>query len=52
MYLRGEEEDYETYTEREEKLKNDSEFQELMRQGIAIVAETERILKESEKENG
>lgn len=52
MYLRGEEEDYETYTEREEKLKNDPEFQELMRQGIAIVAETERILKESEKENG
>ena len=52
MYLRGEEEDYETYTEREEKLKNDPELQALIQQGMNIIAETERILKESEKENG
>lgn len=50
MYLRGEEEDYKTYAEHEEKLKNDPEFQELMRQGIAIMAETERILKGSKDE--
>ena len=50
MYLRGEEEDYKTYAEREEKLKNDSEFQELMKQGIDIIAKAERILKESKDE--
>ena len=50
MYLRGEDDDYVTYEEREEKLKNDSEFQELMRQGIDIIAKAERILKESKDE--
>lgn len=50
MYLRGEDDDYVTYKEREEKLKNDSEFQELMRQGIDIIAKAERILKESKDE--
>ena len=50
MYLRGEDDDYVTYEEREEKLKNDSEFQELMRQGIDIIAKAERILEESKNE--
>ena len=50
MYLRGEDDDYVTYEEREEKLKNDSEFQELMRQGIDIIAKAERILEESKDE--
>ena len=50
MYLRGEDDDYVTYEEREEKLKNDSEFQELMKQGIDIIAKAERILKESKDE--
>lgn len=50
MYLRGEDDDYVTYEEREEKLKNNSEFQELMKQGIDIIAKAERILKESKDE--
>ena len=50
MYLRGEDDDYVTYEEREEKLKNDSEFQELMRHGIDIIAKAERILEESKDE--
>lgn len=49
MYLRGEDDDYVTYSEREEKLKNDTELQALIQQGMNIIAETERILKESEK---
>lgn len=48
MYLRGEDDDYVTYVEREEKLKNDPEFQDLTKQGMAIIAETERLLKEEE----
>lgn len=48
MYLRGEDDDYVTYVEREEKLKNDPEFQDLIKQGMAIIAETERLLKEEE----
>lgn len=50
MYLRGEDDDYVTYAEREERLKNDPEFQELIRQGMSIIAETERLLQEDNNE--
>ena len=50
MYLRGEDNDYVTYAEREERLKNDPEFQELIRQGMSIIAETERLLQEDNNE--
>lgn len=49
MYLRGEDDDYKTYAEREEELKNDPELQELIKQGMEIIAETEKILKEETK---
>lgn len=47
MYLRGEEEDYKTYEEREEELRNDPEFQNLINKGMELLAKTEEILKES-----
>ena len=50
MDLRGEDNDYVTYTEREERLKNDTELQELIRQGMNIIAETERLLQEDNNE--
>ena len=50
MYLRGEDDDYVTYAEREERLKNDPEFQELIRQGMSIITETERLLQEDNNE--
>lgn len=43
MYLRGEDDDYVTYAEREERLKNDPEFQDLIKR---IIAETEKLLQE------
>ena len=50
MYLRGEDNDYVTYTEREERLKNDTELQKLIKQGMNIIAETERLLQEDNNE--
>ena len=47
MYLRGEDDDYVTYEEREEKLKNDPEFQKLIKQGMDIIAEAEELLHEN-----
>lgn len=37
MYLHGEDENYETYEEREEKLKNDPELQNLIKQSMDII---------------
>lgn len=45
MYLHGEDEDYETYEEREEKLKNDPELQNLIKQSMDIINETDKLLK-------
>ena len=50
MYLRGEDDDYVTYAEREERLKNDTELQKLIKQGMNIIAETERLLQEDNNE--
>lgn len=47
MYLRGEDDDYVTYEEREERLKNDPEFQKLIKQGMDIIAEAEELLHEN-----
>ena len=47
MYLRGEDDDYVTYEEREERLKNDPELQKLIKQGIDIIAEAEELLHEN-----
>lgn len=38
MYLRGEEEDYKTYEERENELKNDLEYQNLIKQSIELLS--------------
>ena len=50
MYLHGEDEDYETYEEREEKLKNDPELQNLIKQSMDIINETDKLLKEYDNE--
>ena len=47
MYLRGEDDDYVTYEEREERLKNDPELQKLIKQGMNIIAEAEELLHEN-----
>ena len=47
MYLRGEDDDYVTYEEREERLKNDPELQKLIKQGMDIIAEAEELLHEN-----
>ena len=47
MYLHGEDNDYVTYEEREERLKNDPELQKLIKQGIDIIAEAEELLHEN-----
>lgn len=50
MYLHGEDENYETYEEREEKLKNDPELQNLIKQSMDIINETDKLLKEYNNE--
>lgn len=50
MYLHGEDKDYETYEEREEKLKNDPELQNLIKQSMDIINETDKLLKEYDNE--
>ena len=47
MYLRGEDDDYVTYEEREERLKNDPELQKLIKQGMDIIAEADELLHEN-----
>lgn len=44
MYLRGEEEDYKTYEERENELINDSEYQNLIEQTIGLLKKAEELL--------
>lgn len=46
VYLHGEEEDYVTYEEREEKLRNDPEFQKMIQDGMSLIAEAEALLKD------
>lgn len=50
MYLHGEDENYETYEEREEKLKNAPELQNLIKQSMDIINETDKLLKEYDNE--
>lgn len=50
MYLHGEDENYETYEEREEKLKNDPELQNLIKQSMDIINKTDKLLKEYDNE--
>lgn len=50
MYLHGEDENYETYEEREEKLKNDPELQNLIKQSMDIINEIDKLLKEYDNE--
>ena len=50
MYLHGEDENYENYEEREEKLKNDPELQNLIKQSMDIINETDKLLKEYDNE--
>lgn len=50
MYLHGEDENYETYEEREEKLKNAPELQNLIKQSMDIINETDKLLKKYDNE--
>lgn len=50
VYLRGEHEDFETYEERDEKLKADPEYQKLIQQSIDIIKRAESILGEEDNE--
>lgn len=50
MYLHGEDDDYVTYAEREERFKNDPELQDLIKRGMAVIAETEKLLQEDNNE--
>lgn len=47
IILRGEEEDYKIYAEREALLKEDKEYQKLIQQGMDIIREAEELLKEN-----
>lgn len=42
LFLRGEDNDYESLEERNEKLKNDKKFQELLQKGIELCLKSEK----------
>lgn len=44
MFLHGEEEDYKTYEERENALKNDTKLQDLIKRTSDLIARTEEML--------
>lgn len=50
VYLRGEQKDFETYEERDEKLKADPEYQRLIQKGMDIIKREENIIGEQNNE--